>query len=56
MVYARAHPGQFRRIESISKVGDKLRYLDLTDAETQKAVMNAVSAIELYNGSFGLPY
>lgn len=54
--YARAHPGQFRRIESISKVGDELRYLDLTDAEAQEAAMKASSAIELYNGPFGLPY
>jgi type III restriction enzyme len=54
--YAKAHTGQFRRIEAISKVGNDLRYLDLIDAETQEAALKADSAIELYNSSFGRPY
>jgi hypothetical protein len=54
--YAKAHPGHFRRVEAVTKVGDDLRYLDLLDAETQDAAMKADSAIELYKGSVGRPY
>jgi hypothetical protein len=49
--YAAAHPNTYRRIESIAKVGDQLRVLDLTDPNTREAVESGASAAELYRGS-----
>lgn len=49
--YAAEHTGTYRRIESIAKSGDRLRVLDLTDLDTQKAVAEATSALELYEGT-----
>lgn len=49
--YAEEHRGRYRRIESIAKVGDQLRVLDLTDPSTREAVASATNAAELYRGS-----
>jgi hypothetical protein len=49
--YAADHRGAYRRIESIAKVGDQLRVLDLTDPNTREAVASATNAAELYRGS-----
>ena len=49
--YAETHPGVFRRIEAVAKVGGKLRVLDLTRADVRQAVMNATSAEALYKGA-----
>lgn len=53
---AKAHPDAFRRVESVSKVDDVLRCLDLTDTEVQQAALNASSALALYNSSVSQPY
>jgi hypothetical protein len=54
--YAEEHPGVYRRIESIVKVGDKLRVLDLTNAAVRKAVDEATDAKSLYDGRFANEY
>lgn len=54
--YAAEHPDEYRRIESIAKVGDQLRLLDLSDADTRTAVASAASAKELYEGGLAKAY
>jgi hypothetical protein len=54
--YAETHPGIYRRIESIVKVGDKLRVLDLTDAKVRRAVAEASDANSLYASRFASEY
>jgi hypothetical protein len=54
--YAEEHANTYRRIESIAKVGDQLRLLDLTDPNTREAVTSAVSAAELYRESSASAY
>jgi type III restriction enzyme len=54
--YAEAHPGVFRRIESVAKIGEKLRVLDLTSAAVRKAVVEAQDAKVLYEGQFASDY
>jgi len=49
--YAAEHPDVYRRIESIAKVGDQLRVLDLTDPNTREAVASSTNAADLYRGS-----
>ena len=39
--YAETHPGIYRRIESVAKVGGKLRVLDLTREDVRKAIAAA---------------
>jgi hypothetical protein len=52
--FAETYAGEFFRIESIAKVGDELRYLDLTDAAAREAVRGATSAGEVYrSGAVG---
>lgn len=46
--YTETHRGDYRRVESVAKVGDSLRVLDLTDPEVRKAIIAAQSARELY--------
>lgn len=55
-VYAESHPGQYRRIEAIGEVGEKLRVLDLTDADTRAAVRIAANAESLYKGAIAGDY
>lgn len=54
--YAAEHPDEYRRVESIAKVGDQLRLLDLLDEDTRKAVASAASAKELYAGTWAKDY
>jgi hypothetical protein len=54
--YAAEHPNTYRRIESIAKVGDQLRLLDLTDPHAREAVGSATSAADLYRGSSASAY
>ena len=54
--YASAYGGHFRRIESVAKVGDGLRVLDLTDDEVRSAVLAATDAKELFSASVASPY
>ncbi len=46
--YAESHSQIYRRIESVAKIGDKMRVLDLTRSDVRKAVMEATSAEALY--------
>jgi len=54
--YAESHPGAFRRVEAVAEVGGKLRALDLTRPEVQKALKSAVSARALYEGALASDY
>jgi len=50
--YAETHPQAYRRIESVAKIGEKLRVLDMTDPTVRKAVSDAKDAKSLYEGAF----
>ena len=54
--YAEAHPHVYRRIETVAKIGDALRVLDLTSATVRKAVDEAKDAKALYEGPFASKY
>ncbi len=54
--YAEAHQGVYRRIESVAKVGDKLRVLDLTSAEVRRAVSEAQDPKALYESHVASEY
>lgn len=54
--YAEEHPGAYRRIESIAKVRNQLRVLDLTEAKCREAVATGTSALELYHGGNASEY
>lgn len=54
--YAEAHGDAFLRIEAVSKVGNELRFLDLTDPRVRSAVGNAASAKALYEGDVAGKY
>jgi type III restriction enzyme len=54
--YAEAHPKVYRRIESVAKVGDKLRVLDLTRTEVREAVAQARDAKGLYESDIASDY
>jgi type III restriction enzyme len=54
--YAEAHLKAYSRIESIAKVGDKLRMLDLTSKEVCKAVAEAQDARALYESRVASDY
>lgn len=54
--YAEGHPHVYRRIESVAKIGDTLRVLDLTNATVRKAVEEAKDAKALYEGPFASKY
>jgi type III restriction enzyme len=54
--YAQAHPNVYRRIDSIAKIGDKLRVLDLTNGEIQKAVAESQDAKSLFEGPLAIGY
>lgn len=55
-IYAETHPHVYRRIESVAKVGDTLRVLDLTSAPVRSAVAEAKDAKRLYESSFASNY
>jgi type III restriction enzyme len=48
--YAETHAGLYRRIETVAKIDDTLRVLDLTDATVRRAVADAKDAKSLYTG------
>jgi len=50
--YTETHLNVYRRVETVAKVGDKLRVLDLTDTAVRKAVAEARDAKSLYEGAF----
>lgn len=54
--YAEAHAGMYRRIESVAKIEDTLRVLDLTDRTVRIAIASAQSASELYTSAIARPY
>ena len=54
--YARAHAKVYRRIETVAKVDDTLRVLDLTSAAVRKAVADAKDAKNLYEGPLANNY
>jgi type III restriction enzyme len=54
--YAETHGKDYRRIESIAKVGDKLRVLDLTDSAVRDAANEAEDAKSLYEGPLAIDY
>ncbi len=54
--YTETHGSYYRRIESVAKIGDKLKVLDLTDPEVRSAVMDAESAKGLYESSLAQDY
>jgi len=54
--YAATHAEDFRRIEAIAKIGDQLRVLDLTDADTRAAVAEAENTEALYQGDLTYHY
>jgi type III restriction enzyme len=54
--YAESHARDYRRIEAVAKVGDKLRVLDLTDQKVRAEVAKAENAKSLYEGSFANDY
>ena len=54
--YAENHGEFYRRIEAISKIGDKLKVLDLKDADVRDAINQAPSAKAVYDSEYGLDY
>ena len=54
--YAEQHAIDYRRIEAIAEVGEKMRYLDLTSAKVREAIQTARSAKELFEGLLGKDY
>lgn len=49
--YTETHLNVYRRIETVAKIGDKLRVLDLTDLAVRKAVAEAKDTKSLYEGA-----
>ncbi|MBS0407734.1 MAG: DEAD/DEAH box helicase family protein [Proteobacteria bacterium] len=49
-LYAASHASRYRRIESVAKLDGKLRVLDLTRADVQRAIASATSTKGLYEG------
>lgn len=49
--FAELHPQAFRRIESVSEIGGKLRRLDLTRADVRHAILDADVAEPLFKGA-----
>jgi type III restriction enzyme len=54
--YAETHSHVYRRIESVAKVGQKMRVLDLTRPDVRQAVLGAESAEELYRSAVAGDY
>jgi type III restriction enzyme len=54
--YAETHTHIYRRIETVAKVDDTLRVLDLTNAVVRKAVAGATDAKSLYAGPHATNY
>lgn len=54
--YAERHGSDFQRIEAISKLGEQLRVLDLTQPSVRAAVLDATDAHALYGSAAGSNY
>lgn len=54
--YAYQYGSDYQRIESVAKVGDKLRVLDLTRGTVRKAIADAVDAKQLYESAHAVDY
>lgn len=54
--YAEAHGAHYRRIDSVAKIGDTFRVLDLKDASVRTAVYGASSAKNAYESTAGADY
>jgi type III restriction enzyme len=54
--YAEQHAHVYRRIESVAKVGDKLRVLDLTSPEVRKGVCEASDAKTVFGSPIASDY
>jgi len=54
--YAETHAHVYRRIETVAKVDDTLRVLDMTNATVRKAVAEANDAKSLYEGPLASKY
>jgi hypothetical protein len=55
-LYAGAHAGAYRRIESVVEVKGKLRVLDLMREDIRKAIASAKDAASLFVGHFASDY
>jgi hypothetical protein len=54
--YVETHDHVYRRVETVAKIDDTLRVLDLTNGTVRKAVFEAKDAKSLYEGSFASDY
>lgn len=54
--YAEHHGERYQRIDAISKIGDTLRVLDLTEPSVRSAVADATDAATLYQGDHAADY
>ncbi len=54
--YAKSHSNIYRRIESVAKIGNTLRVLDLTNVRIREAVAEAQDAKSLYESHFASDY
>ena len=54
--YAEEHSSVYRRIESIAKIGDTLRVLDMTDPTVRKAVNYTEDARTLFESTMAMKY
>lgn len=50
------YPDEFFRVESVVKVEDEFRVLDINRADVREAILNADSALPLYTGEFSAKY
>lgn len=54
--YAERFGDQYRRIDTVAKIGDTFRVLDLTEAATRAAVLAAAFDKALYEGAHASDY
>jgi hypothetical protein len=54
--YAEKHGAHYRRIESVAKIGDRFRVLDLKDPSVRTVVYGASSAKSAYDSAAGVDY
>jgi hypothetical protein len=54
--YAEEHASDYRRIEVVAEVGEKMRSLDLTNPEVREAIKTASNAEELFEGLVARDY
>jgi type III restriction enzyme len=54
--YAERHGHRFQRIDAVTKIGDTLRVLDLTEPSVRAAVASATDAASVYRGAHASAY